>query len=91
MPQSMGSQSQTKLSDLTTTHYVILDIFITLVFISTYQDIVSQNCTILSLLYLILFSSVAQLCPILCNLMDCSMPGLPVHHRLLELIQTHVH
>ena len=31
------------------------------------------------------FSSVAQLCPTLCNSMDCSMPGLPVHHQLLEL------
>ena len=37
------------------------------------------------------FSSVAQLCPILCDLMDCSMPGFPVHHQLLELTQTHVH
>ena len=27
----------------------------------------------------------------LCNSMDCSMPGLPVHHQLLELVQTHVH
>ena len=32
------------------------------------------------------FSSVAQLCPTLCN-----MPGFPVHHQLLELAQTHVH
>ena len=37
------------------------------------------------------FSSVAQSCPTLCNPMDCSMPGLPVHHQLLEFIQTHVH
>ena len=37
------------------------------------------------------FSSVTQLCPTLCDPMDCSMPGLPVHHQLLELIQTHVH
>ena len=37
------------------------------------------------------FSSVAQLCPTLCNPMDCSTPGLPVHLQLLELIQTHVH
>ena len=37
------------------------------------------------------FSSVAQSCPILCNPMNCSMPGLPVHHQLLEFIQTHVH
>ena len=37
------------------------------------------------------FSSVAQSRPTLCNPMDCSMPGLPVHHQLLELAQTHVH
>ena len=37
------------------------------------------------------FSSVAQLCPTLCNPMDCSMPGIPVHHQLPELAQTHVH
>ena len=36
------------------------------------------------------FSS-AQLCPTLCNPMDCSTPGFPVHHQLLELAQTHVH
>ena len=37
------------------------------------------------------FSSVAQLCPTLCDPMDCSMPGLPVHHQLPELTQTHIH
>ena len=37
------------------------------------------------------FSSVAQSCPILCNLMDCSTPGLPVNSQLPEFTQTHVH
>ena len=37
------------------------------------------------------FSSVAQSCPTLCNPMNRSMPGLPIHHQLLELTQTHVH
>ena len=37
------------------------------------------------------FSSVAQLCLTLCNLMDCSTPRFPVHHQLLELAQTLVH
>ena len=37
------------------------------------------------------FSSVAQLCLTLCNPMECSMPGFPVHHQLPELTQTHVH
>ena len=36
-------------------------------------------------------SSVAQSCPTLCDPVDCSMPGLPVHHQLPELTQTHVH
>ena len=36
------------------------------------------------------FSSVAQSCPTLCNPMNCSTPGLPVHHQLLEFTQTHV-
>ena len=36
-------------------------------------------------------SSVAQLCPTLCDPMNRSMPGLPVHHQLPELTQTHVH
>ena len=37
------------------------------------------------------FSSVAQSCPTLCNPMNRSTPGLPVHHHLPELTQTHVH
>ena len=36
-------------------------------------------------------SSVTQSCPILCDLMDCSMPGFPIHHQLLKFTQTHVH
>ena len=37
------------------------------------------------------FSSVAQSCPTLCDPMNRSTPGLPVHHQLLEFNQTHVH
>ena len=37
------------------------------------------------------FSSVSQSCLTLCNPMNHSTPGLPVHHRLLEFTQTHVH
>ena len=37
------------------------------------------------------FSSVAQSCPTLCDPMDCSTPGFPVHHQLPELTQTRVH
>ena len=35
--------------------------------------------------------SVAQSCPTLCDPMNCSTPGLPVHHQLQEFTQTHVH
>ena len=37
------------------------------------------------------FSSVTQSCPTLCDPMNCSTPGLPVHHQLLEFTRTHVH
>ena len=55
-------------------------------------------CVILTLFYMcallcaysVQFISVAQSCW-LCNPLDCSMPGLPVHHQLPEFIQTHVH
>ena len=35
--------------------------------------------------------SVAQSCPTLCDTMNRSMPGLPVHHQVPEFTQTHVH
>ena len=37
------------------------------------------------------FNSVTQLWPTLCEPMDCSMTGFPVHHQLSELAQTYVH
>ena len=51
--------------------------------LSNYQWYFSQNS--------VLYSSVAQLCWTLCNPMDCSTPGLPVHHQLPELVQTHAY
>ena len=44
-----------------------------------------------SLVKILSFPSVAQSCSTLCNPMDCSTPGLPVHHQLPEFTQTHVH
>ena len=41
--------------------------------------------------FMIQFSLVTQLCQTLCDPMDCSTPGLPVHHQLPVFIQTHVH
>ena len=46
---------------------------------------------LLQLFYLIQFSSAAQSCLTLYDPMDCSTPGLPVHHQFPELAQTHVH
>ena len=46
--------------------------------------VVLENCSVQ-------FSSVAQSCPTLCDPMNRSMPGLPVHYKLPELTQTHVH
>ena len=37
------------------------------------------------------FSSVTQSCLTVCDPMDCSMPGFPVHHQFPELAQTHIH
>ena len=51
------------------------------------------GCCIQSSVYRISvqFSSVTQSCPTLCDPMNRSTPGLPVHHQLLEFTQTHVH
>ena len=48
------------------------------------------NLSVLSLCS-VQFSSVAQSCPTLCDPMNRSTPGLPVHHQLPEFTQTHVH
>ena len=48
-------------------------------------------CVYILILAKMLLSSVAQWCPSLCNHMDCSTSGFPVHHQLPEFTQTHVH
>ena len=40
---------------------------------------------------MLMFSSFAQSCPTLCNSMNNSTPGFPIHHQLPEFAQTHVH
>ena len=45
----------------------------------------------MNIIKIVQFSSVAQLCPTLCDPMYCSMSGLPVYHQLPEFTQTHVH
>ena len=48
-------------------------------------------CLCFLFIFSVRFSPVAQLCPILCDPMDCNTPGFPIHHQLPELAQTHVH
>ena len=69
-------------------------------FLSFIMPIFAWNVPLVSLIFLkrslvfpILFqsSSVTQSCPTFCDPMDCSTPGLPVHHQLPEFTQTHVH
>ena len=57
---------------------------------------ISKNVTniviiLCDILLFLLFTSVAQLYLTLCDPMNCSMPGLSVHHQLPEFTQTHVH
>ena len=57
-------------------------------------DLLAVQGTLKSILqhhFVLQFSSVTKSCPTLCNPMNCSMPGLSVHHQLLEFTQTHVH
>ena len=58
------------------------------------QQLFSIACVLLPQCFLtqtFQFSSVTQLCPTLCEPMDCSMPGCLVHHQLPEFTQTQVH
>ena len=55
------------------------------------QLIFVSECKFFFSLSSVQFSSVAQSCQTLCDLMNCSTPGLPVHHHLPEFTQTHVH
>ena len=54
-------------------------------------DWIPQICFFLVNLVSVQFSSVTQSCSTICDPMEHSMPGLPVHHQLLEFTQTHVH
>ena len=65
-------------------------------FIPFFPDIVIESTwSLLIYMYgcslVVQFSSVAQSCLTVCNPMNRSMPGLPVHHQLPEFTQTHVH
>ena len=56
-----------------------------------FSCVLAWGCLRVLSLEVLQFSSVTQLCPILCDPMDCNTPGFPVHHQLPELAQTQVH
>ena len=102
LPQSDACQPQigTTPSDLWVSSLLTHPVILPLV---SFHNLVNQFLTI-NLFYYILpykiyillvcfsqFSPVTQLGSTLCNPMECSMPGLPVHHQLPEFTQTHVH
>ena len=55
------------------------------------MGLLPKNMVCLSIYCSVQFSSVAQSCLTLCNPMNRSTPGLPVHHQLPEFTETHVH
>ena len=57
--------------------------------LASFSIIISPNVNFMCLSFF-QFSAVTQLCLTLCNPIDCSTPGFPVHHQLQELTQTHV-
>ena len=78
-------------------HYVFVILFHLLNVILVLEKVYLSSPLIYSIIYTnhyfssVQFSSVAQSCPTLCDPMNRSTPGLPVHHQLPEFTQTHVH
>ena len=101
-----GHKSQTWLSNWTTTEQEVVSNFwtphiqnqilgihkhlFTILLLNDNTNDVSKDVIKLRM-YSVQFSSVAQPCPTLCNPMNHSTPGLPVHHLLPKFTQTHVH
>ena len=56
-----------------------------------WSELLAVQGTLKSPLQSVQFSSVAQSCPTLCDPVNRSTPGLPVHHQLPEFTQNHVH
>ena len=59
--------------------------------LNSYICLLTLDSYLLAQSYIIQFSSVAQSCPTLCDPMNRSTPGLPVHHQLPEFTHTHIH
>ena len=73
--------------------YNISNLFIMIMFIMVISDLWCYYYNSLKILMMVtsFCSSVAKSCPPLCDPVDCSTPGLPVPHYLLEFAQVHVH
>ena len=70
----------------------VLEWGVPLLSLTIYHILLKNSITVRIInIYAVQFSSIAQLCPTLCDPMNNSMPGLPVHHQLSESPQTHVH
>src|SRR5574337_1668896 len=65
-------------------------VIFTILILPTQEHGLSLHLFMSSLISFIQFSSVAQSCLTHCDPINCSMPGLPVHHQLPEFTQTHV-
>ena len=88
---SIPTESQTLFTKvLFQTQDPILDLKMHFVAIST-QSPLSNYFFIFIIYCSVQFSSFAQSCPTLCDPMNHSTPGLPVHHQLPEFTQTHIH
>ena len=84
MPCAVANKQKKELS-------LSLSLFLSLSLSRSFIKKKKEGCTATHHHGLAQFSSVAQSCPIICDPLDCSMTGFPVHHQLLELAQTHVH
>ena len=97
--QSMGLQESNMTSRLNHHHHGVMECsnFILLHVVVQFSQhhflklLSFLHCIFLTPLTQIQIRSVAQSCPTLCDPMNHSMPGLPVHHQLPEFTQTHVH
>ena len=70
----------------------VLEWGVPLLSLTIYHILLKNSITLRIInIYAVQFSSIAQLCPTLCDPMNNSMPGHPVHHQLSESTQTHVH
>ena len=71
--------------------FFVEELFVPLCVTTTQRQELPLSCSLLCSQHPAQIRSVAQSCPTLCDPMNRSTPGLPVHHQLPEFTQTHVH